>query len=500
MKINRRRFLGYGFASGVVGAFPANVLLAQAVESSRRMPSSIPAVTLSGSDMAIEGAAVRELGESLQGLLMLKGDYGYDGARRLWNAQHDRYPALIVRAANAQDVSNAVTFARERELLVAVKGGGHSFPGHSVADGALMIDLGSMNGVLVDVASRRAKAGGGALLYNLDFATQRHGLATTTGTVAHTGLGGLTLGGGYGLLNRKFGLTIDNLVSAQLVTADGQIRRISADENDDLFWAIRGGGGNFGVVTEFEYQLHEAGPVMLGGDILWPIAQAQELLEFYVEYSAGLSDEMYVSPYMAMTPDGTGVIGMDVCHCGDLPAGEREFAPLRQFGNPLSDGVRPVPYLTLQTRHDGVARPGVRSYVKNGMVGEFTQGLIDAMLENFVPAEGVVFSNIYAHAAGGAVGRVGETETAWPHRNVAAMIIVAAAWTDPADDERLRQATRRVFSAIEPYTGGYYSNVDSDGANVSTNYGPAYDRLVSVKNAYDPMNLFRLNSNVRPTV
>lgn len=497
MRINRRRFLGYGLASGVVGSFPAHVLLAKAGESSRQIPSSTAAITLSGKETTIEAAAIRELAESLQGLVILKKGFGYDGARRLWNAQHDKHPALIVRAATAQDVANAVTFARERELLVTVKGGGHSFPGHSVADGALMIDLGSINGVLVDVARRRAKAGGGAVGYDLDFETQKHGLATTAGTVSHTGLGGLTLGGGFGLLNRKFGLTIDNLVSAQLVTADGQIRRVSADENEDLFWAIRGGGGNFGVVTEFEYQLHEANPIMFGGDILWPLAQAKEILEFYVDYSARLSDEMYASPYMAMGPDGAGVIGMDVCYCGDIDAGDQEFARLRRLGKPLSDSVGPVPYLTLQTRHDAALRPGVRAYVKNGMLGEFTQGLIDTMLENFVPTKGM---NIYAHAAGGAVGRVGETETAWPHRNGVAMLIVAASWTDRVDDERLMQASRKLYSAVDPYTGGYYSNVDSDGAKVSSNYGPAYDRLVSVKNAYDPMNLFRLNSNVKPSV
>lgn len=497
MRLNRRRFIGYSLASGVAGSVPASALLAQASPLPRQFPSRIPAVTLSGSDTQIEGAALRELSESLQGPIMLNGDYGYDGARSLWNAQHDRYPALIVRVANARDVSNAVTFARERDLLLAVKGGGHSWPGHSVADGALMIDLGALNGVLVDIANRRARAGGGALLYTLDLATQKHGLVTTAGTVSHTGLGGLTLGGGFGFLNRKFGLTIDNLLSAELVTADGRIRRVSADEDTDLFWAIRGGGGNFGVVTDFEYQLHEAGPMMFGGDILWPVAQARDVLEFYAEYSATLPDEMYVSPYMGATPDGTGVVGMDVCYCGDLAAGERQFAPvLEQLGSPIVNTVGPVPYLTLQTRSDGLWRPGVRSYAKNGMAGQFSQGLIDAMVEAFAPADGVL---LYAHHARGAMGRVGETETAWPHRNVAAMVIIGAVWSDPADDERLRQATRRLFSAIEPHTGGYYTNVDSDGANVSTNYGPVYERLVSVKNVYDPKNLFRLNSNVRPT-
>jgi FAD/FMN-containing dehydrogenase len=272
---------------------------------------------------------------------------------------------------------------------------------------------------------------------------------------------------------------------------------VSADENGDLFWAIRGGGGNFGVVTEFEFRLHEVGPDMLGGDILWPIAQARELLEFFAEYSLRLSDEMYVGPSMGTAPDGAGVIGMHVCYCGDFASGERELAPLRQFGNAMADAVGPVPYVTLQTRNDGAWRPGIRSYVKGGMATEFTPGLIDAMIESFDPRDGL---GMGTHTAGGAVARVGTTDTAWPHRNVETMINVGAGWTDPADDEAKIEASRRVWAALEPHTAGYYDNIQSETTNVSGNYGPAYDRLVSVKNEFDPMNLFRLNSNVRPTV
>ena len=496
MNIDRRSFLQVGIASGFAGTLWGNATLAGASNLARRMPTNIPAINLSGADISMEIAAVRELAESLDGLLLLNGDFGYDDSRRLWNAQHDRYPALIVRAHSAQDVANAVTFARERELLVAVKGGGHSWPGRSVADGAMMIDLGAMNGVVVDVKGQRAKAGGGALLYSLDYATQKHGLVTTAGVVSHTGVGGLTLGGGYGRLNRKFGLTIDNVLSAQLITADGKTLRVSAQENRDLFWAIRGGGGNFGVVTEFEYQLHQADPVMLGGDILWPVEEAQNLLEFYAEYSTGLSDDMYVGPYLTTTPDGTGLIGMDVCYCGDIATGERELTPLRTFGRPISDGVGPTPYVTLQTRFDGAWRPGLRSYAKNGMVREFTQDLITDIVGSYRPDDGIF---IGSHVAGGAVARVGETETAWPHRNAATMITMGAAWSDPADDGRFRQSARRMFSAIEPHTGGYYDNIDSDGSGVSSNYGPVYDRLVAIKNKHDPMNLFRLNSNIKPT-
>ncbi len=496
MNMNRRLFCQSAVATGFAAAFPGCVL-SQGSGSARSIPGEIPAATLSGGTTSIEGAAVMELGESLQGSLLINGDFGYDGARTVWNGMHDRFPAAIVRAANARDVSNAVTFARERELLLSVKGGGHSWPGRSVADDAMMIDLGAVRDVTVDVARRRARVGGGALLYDLDLATQRHGLATTGGVVSHTGVGGYTLGGGYGRLGRKFGLTIDNLVSAELVTADGQVRRVSANENAELFWAIRGGGGNYGVVTEFEYALHEMGPVVLGGDILWPLDQGRDVLEFYAEYAMGASDEMYVGPSMGVAPDGTGVVGMDVCYCGDIANGERELAPLRQFGNPLTDGVGPVPYLTLQTRLDGIFRPGIRSYIKSGMVREFTPALIDTMVESFDPRRGI---GIGFHTAGAAVARVAETSTAWPHRNAETMVLAASAWTDPAADDAIIQANRDQWAALEPHTGGYYENIQAEVTGVTANFGPAYDRLVSVKNAFDPMNLFRLNSNVRPTV
>jgi FAD/FMN-containing dehydrogenase len=496
MNISRRRFIHYSVGSSVAGALVACEGTTGSGASLRQVPSSIPAVTLAGGDTSIEGAAVQDLASSLRGELLLQGDFGYDGARSLWNSQWDRYPAVIARPVDARDVSNAVTFARERELLLAVKGGGHSWPGHSVADGALMIDLGAMRGVVVDVPNRRARVGGGALLYELDFETVKHGLVTTAGVVSHTGIGGLTLGGGYGRLNRRYGLTIDNLIAAEIVTADGQIRRVAADEEPDLFWAIRGGGGNFGVVTEFEFQLHEASPDMFGGDIVWPIAQARDVLEFYAEYSEGLSDEMYVGPYMAALPDGTAVVAMDICHCGSFADAEREFAPIRAFGTPMVNTVAPTPYVTLQTRNDGLWRPGLRSYATNRMVGEFSQGLIDAIIENFDPAAGVFLGT---HTAGGAVADVGETDTAWPHRNVATMVVLGSVWLNSEDDDRIIAAARRLASTLDPFAGGYYHNIESQAENVNENFGPAYSRLVGVKNTYDSMNLFRLNGNVAPT-
>jgi hypothetical protein len=496
MSMNRRLFCKSAVAAGVAGAIPGHLVLARQSRSSRNIPSDISALTLDGDTIALNAAEVRELGESLDGALLLDGDFGYDGSRSVWNAMHDRYPALIVRAANANDVSSAVTFARERRLLTAVKGGGHSWPGRSVADNAMMIDLGSLRGVDVDVARKRARAGGGALIFDLDAATTRHALATPTGVVSHTGLGGYTLGGGYGHLSRKHGLTIDNLVSARIVTADGQVRRVSADENPDLFWAIRGGGGNFGVVTEFEYALHEQNPTVIAGEIVWPLDQVKDVFDFYAEYAPGLSDDADLSPGLWITPDGVGVANMGIVHFGDHDRARKELAPLLGFGKPLVAEVAPTHYLDVQTKLDGLFAPGVRSYAKSGMVSEFSQGLIDALVDSFDPSHTV---GIGSHSAGGAVHRIDESATAWPHRNAMVMLGAFTIWNNPADDDRFIKANKDQWAAIEPHTAGYYENIQSEVKGIPANYGPAYQRLVAVKNQYDPMNLFRLNSNVKPT-
>jgi hypothetical protein len=465
--------------------------------SARSFPSRIPVAKLSGEVASVEGAAVRELAGSLTGQLLIRGDFGYDGARRVWNGMHDRNPALIVRAHSKADVVHAVKFARERELLLAVKGGGHSWPGQSVADHALMIDLSAIRDVIVDPASRRAKIGGGALLYDLDFATLRHNLATTTGIVSHTGVGGLTLGGGYGRLGRKYGLTIDNLLSAEIVTSKGETLMLSANENEDLFWAIRGGGGNFGVVTEFEFRLHDVTPDMIGGSIQWRLADARKVLDYYAEKSSGFSNEMFMAPGIVTGADSTTCLTMDVCYCGDPRNAERELAPLRAIARPMADTVVLATYLTMQTRADGIARPGIRSYIKSGMVREFTPALISTMLDAFEPGRGVVINSF---ATGGQIAQVAETATAWPHRKAHSMIAAVAFWSDASLDQSRTAATRALWAHLEPHTKGHYANIQADDVEVAGNYGPVYERLVSIKNRYDPMNLFRLNSNIKPTV
>jgi len=496
--MNRRLFCRSAVAAGVAAALPFHRAFGSVFQALAKVTSDVPAIKLSGDQTTLSAAAVNELAASLKGALLMRGDAGYDLARTLWNGMFDRHPALIVRAADIQDVANAVTFARENELLLAVKGGGHSFPGKSVCEGGLTIDLEGMKDVRVDRSAQRAYVGGGALLYDLDKASLDQGLVTTAGVVSHTGCGGLTLGGGFGRLNRKYGLTIDNLVAARMVTADGKMRRVSADEDADLFWGIRGGGGNFGAVTEFEYALHPVDRKMLGGNIMWPISAARDVLEFYAEYSTGLSDDLYVAPFMISPPDTQGLIGMDVLYCGDPFEGEKELAALRSFGQPIEDAVAMVDYLTVQTQFDGATAPGQRNYIKTGMVKEFSPGLIDAMIEGFAVDPN---TELFFHTTGGAVAQVGDTDTAFPHRKAVTMIGIGAAWADPAEDTQRIGELKRRWALVEPHTGGFYTNLrQGSDSQIAQNFGPNYKRLLSIKNQYDPGNLFRLNANIKPTV
>ncbi len=492
--MDRRKFCRTAVAAGVAASYP---LLSAC---SRKEPpvataanTSIRGISLDGAEIELEKAAIKELGEAMTGPVMLSGHPDYDGARTIWNGMHDKRPALIARCMSNDDVANAVTFARERNLLVAVRGGGHSWPGKSICNDGLMIDLSQLTDVTIDTEKSRAHVGGGALLGHLDQAALPHGLVTTAGVVSHTGVGGFTLGGGFGRLNRKYGLAVDNLLSAEIISADGQIRTASADENPDLFWALRGGGGNFGVVTKFEFQLYPFDRNVLSGSIIWPIEQARDVLEFYAEWSAGLSDELYAGPTIATTPDGVRVIMIDVVYNGGPAAGEKELEPLRKIGTPMVDGIMLQDYTVMQTNLDAAFGHGVRSYAKNGMVKEWSQGLVDSIIDADDPR--IFVAN---HVAGAAVKRVGEMDTAFPHRNAEIMLVVVAGWADAAQDDEYIAASRAVYKAIEPHVGGYYDNINFDASGGAGNYGPAYERLSKIKGQYDSGNLFRLNSNIDP--
>ena len=489
--MDRRQFCRSAVAAGVTAAFLPGC--GKETPVATQADTGISAVSLDGAQIELSRAAVKELGDAISGPVMLSGHPQYDMARMIWNGMHDKRPALIARCLSAEDVSNAVSFARDNNVLVAVRGGGHSWPGKSVCDGGLMIDLSQMNAATADADTQRARVQGGALLGALDAAALGKGMITTAGVVSHIGCGGFTLGGGFGRLNRKYGLTIDNVTGAQIITADGRIRWISADEDPDLFWAIRGGGGNFGVVTEFEYKLYPFDRNVLSGNILWPLDQARDVLEFYAEWSAGLSDELYVGPALARMPEVGDSVIMEVVYNGDPARGEKELAPLRAIGKPLMDGVTVQDYSIMQTQEDAVLAHGIRSYAKNGMVKEWSQGLVDTIIDAYDPR--VFLTN---HVAGGAVKRVGETDTAFPHRNAELMLVFVSAWPDPSMDQEMIGATRAQYDAIKPYMGGYYDNIEYDRDATVGNYGPAYGRLSRIKGQYDPDNLFRLNSNIEP--
>ena len=493
--MDRRRFCKTTIAAGVAAAYPLLAACEKKGAVATHANTSIRGISLDGAEIELEKAAIKELGDAMTGPVMLSGHPDYDGARKIWNGMHDKRPALIARCLNDQDVSNAVTFARERELLVAVRGGGHSWPGKSVCDDGLMIDLSQLTDVAIDTDKQRAHVGGGALLGHLDQASLPHGLVTTAGVVSHTGVGGFTLGGGYGRLNRKHGLAIDNLRSARIITADGQVRNVSVDENADLFWAVRGGGGNFGVVTQFEFELYPFDRDVLSGTIVWPIEQARDVLEFYAEWSPGLSDNLYTGPMMATMPDGTGVVMVEVVCAADPATGDKEMAALRALGTPMDDAIKMQDYTVMQTQEDAAFAHGVRSYAKNGMVKEWTQGLVDTMIESFVFDPRMA---MFTHTAGGAMNRVGDVDTAFPHRNAQTMLSVGGGWEDPEMDAEAMAVGRGWFSKLAPFTGGYYDNIQSNPETVSSNYGPAYERLAKIKGQYDAGNLFRLNSNIKP--
>jgi len=493
--MDRRQFCRTTLAASVAAAIPFLPGCEKKAPVATGADTSLRAVSLDGAEIELGKAAIRELGESMNGPVLLSGHPEYDGARKIWNGMHDKRPALIARCMTTEDVRNAVDFARGNNLLVAVRGGGHSWPGKSVCDDGIMIDLSLMNTVTADRDTARAHARGGALLNALDTAALEQGMITTAGVVSHTGVGGFTLGGGFGRLNRKFGLTIDNLKSAEIVTAEGVVRRVNADEEPDLFWAIRGGGGNFGVVTEFEFQLHPFERNVLSGNAIWPIEQAAEVLDFYGDWYAGLSDELYVGPALVTMPDGMSVLVMEIVYNGDPSQGEKELEPLLNIGKPMDPGVKVQDYMVMQTQEDVSFGHGVRSYAKSGMVKDISHDLLDTMLEAN-PRD--PRAALFVHTAGGAVKRVGELETAFPHRNAETMLVLAGGWMEATDDEPGIKAIRDWYYALDPYTGGYYTNIEYDGEGANTNYGPAYSRLQGIKTKYDSGNLFRLNSNIEP--
>ena len=449
----------------------------------------------------IPESAIQKFKDSLRGQFLLPSDPGYDIARAIPNAMIDRRPAVIVRCAGAADVVASVRFAREHNLLVAVRGGGHSVAGKSVCEGGLMVDLSAMKGIRVDPGRRTAQAQTGLKLGEFDRETQAFGLATTLGVVSATGIAGLTLGGGWGHLHAKYGLAVDNVISADVVTADGQLLTASATENPDLFWGIRGGSGNFGIVTSLEYRLHEVGPV-LGGAVFYPAAKAKEVLHFWREFAASSPDELVTQGGSFTLPDGPPVFAVAACYNGRISDGEKVLKPLRSFGQPMADNIAPMSYLQLQSMFDPFFPPGRHTYVKSNFIRELSDHAISALAEYAGKSPSPhTFAPFIEHWHGAAT-RVAPTDTAFPHRQHSWNFFAWSNWVSPSDAEKNIRWTRECWEGLRPFlVAGSYGNyiADEGEAFARAAYGPNYDRLVALKDKYDPTNFFRLNHNIKPT-
>jgi FAD/FMN-containing dehydrogenase len=470
-----------------------------------RGASDVEAVTGDGRRVTLRGADLEDLAKRLRGRLLLAGDAGYEEARQILNPSFDKRPALIAQVTGSADVATAVDFARDHGgLLLAVKCGGHSLSGKSTCDMGMMIDLSPFRAVRVDPSARRAWVTGGSLLGSVDHETAAHELVTPLGTVSHTGVGGLVTGGGFGRLSRRFGLSIDNLTGVDVVAADGRLYRANEGENADLFWGVRGGGGNFGVVTNFEFRLHPMQRQVMGGDIVFPIARVRDVLEMYAEYAPVAPDDVQLDWFIAQPPgDAPGVTGIAVCYSGPHGDADRVLAPIRRLGNIIADEVRVMEYVELQRSGDMADPRAQGQYATGGFVTSMSPAVIDAIVDGFEgdPRRATV---MFTQHSGGAIERVPIHATAFAQRDVLANLLAGVGWQHGSDDgARHIEWARGLWRRIEPHTHGFYVNdleLDTSLQQIRENYRENHARLVAVKNRYDPTNLFRLNANVLPTV
>jgi FAD/FMN-containing dehydrogenase len=457
----------------------------------------------------VQARKIEELKGGFRGEILLPSDGAYESTRKIWNAMIDKRPAVIARCATTSDVVCGVNFARDNGLLLAVRGGGHNIAGNAMCDDGIVIDLSQMKAASVDPDTHRVTIEGGATLADLDAATQAHGLATPVGINSTTGVAGLTLGGGFGWLSRKHGMTVDNFESAEVVTAAGEVVRASATEQPDLFWALRGGSGNFGVVTRFEFRLHPVGPDVLSGLIVYPISEAKSVLQQYRDFLAKAPDELSVwtvlrkAPPLPFLPEevhGKGIVVLALLYVGDPKQGEPLIEPLRKFGASLGEHVGVQPYVAWQQAFDPLLTPGARNYWKSHNFSTLKDGLFDAVIE-YIGKLPSPQCEIFFGAIGGATTRPTPGSTAYAHRDAKFVMNVHGRWEDPADDKRCIGWARDFFNASAPLaSGGVYVNfLTADEVDrVRSAYGPNYDRLAQVKRKYDPDNLFRMNQNIEP--
>ena len=437
---------------------------------------------------------------NIKGTVLQAGDAEYDNARKVWNGMIDRKPALIAQCANADDISECVKFARNNNMIVSVRGGGHNAAGNAVCDDGLMIDLSKMKEIKVDPANKTATAEPGVILREFDAATMQHGLATTMGTVSETGIAGLTLGGGIGYLMTKFGTASDNLISAEMITANGDQIKVDKGNHTDLYWAIRGGGGNFGIVSKFEYRLHNFGPNIVGGMILYPMEQAKPVMENYRDYARKAPDELMAYTGFIVTPDGLPVTAIIPVWVGDVKEADKHLAPLRGFGAPLADMVTEMPYVQMQALLDAAAPSGIRRYWKSGYFTELSDELLDIVLKHVATRPSLLSPVLFFHIRG-AAARTATEVTAFGNRGDQWDSDIISQWIDAADDEKNISWTRNFWKEIEPLTNGVYVNHlgTDDDPRVANAYGANFERLKAIKKKYDPDNFFRMNNNIRPS-
>ena len=502
--MKRRTFIRSTFAAAAATTIPTGQSLAALFQEAPQVPPDVTAITGDGKEVTLSGRAIADVSARLRGRVLLAGDDVYEQARQILNPSFEKHPALIAQVTGAADVRAAVDFARENDgLLLAVKCGGHSASGKSTCDGGMMIDLSPFRNVRVDPFARSAQVTGGSLLGHLDHESMAYDLVTPMGTVSHTGVGGLVTGGGFGRVARRFGLSVDNLLSVDVVTADGQLRHASAEENADLFWGVRGGGGNFGIVTSFEFRLHAMPRQLLGGDLLFPMSRARDVLTLFGDYGPVAPDDLQLDLVMLQPPGGPpGMVGFGVCYSGPPSRADRALAPVRRLGTPVVDGVTGMDYVALQRAHDSDDPRAVAQYLKSGFVAEIPADLVTAIVEGF-EGHPQRHTQLVFQQSGGAIGRVAPGATAFPQRDAQANMLASVGWPHGSDPSGHIAWCRQFWTELEPFTHGFYSNDGDPDATVqavASNFRQNLERLVAVKNRYDPSNLFRLNANVEPTV
>jgi len=496
--MKRRHFIHASAAASLAAGFSSNILAA--LETMSQVNGDIQAVTGQGAKVSLLAAELQELKDRLRGRLLMSGNDGYDQARRVLNASIDRYPALIVQPSGAADIMTAVDFAKAHSLLLAVKCGGHSPSGKSTCQDGMQLDLSSFRGARVDLPAGTCHVAGGSHLRDLDHESMAHGLVTTSGTVSHTGVGGLTTGGGFGRLARRYGLALDNVKSVDVVTANGKLVHANAEQNSDLFWAVRGGGGNFGVVTNFEFELHPMSRKVIAGNVMFPVSELRNVLNFYADYSANCPDELYMD-FVGVSQPGSkdGMAIIHACYSGPVAQAEAVLAPISKAGKFIQNTIASVDYTAVQRSTDNDEPRVIGQYLKGGFVAEIPTGLINEMVAGFKPEFGMFL--LFQHS-GGAINRVAVDATAFPHRYALANLIAAVSWPLAESRDPYLAHLREYWANMEKYTYGWYTNEvgDEKPATVNKNYQGNYARLLKIKNQYDPGNLFRLNANVRPTV